>query len=153
MPSNPEPLVIRPRASLRTAILLSTSLVAASVMGWLMTPLRIRTLFTPLQVATLIFFVALMIAIMMAVGLSVVRVDQAGLQVRNGVRNHVLPWSEIKAFRFRPGDPWAYVLVRSEVEQLPLMGIQRTDGRRAEALVEQLREQLKDAYRGNPDAV
>lgn len=129
------------------AISLSVSLVAASLLGWQLTPPQIRALFTPIQIATLVFFVLLMVAIMLAVGLSVVRADRQGLRFRNGLRRHQIPWADIKAFRFRPGDPWAFVLLRTELEQLPLMGIQRTDGARAHDLVADLRARLEQAYR------
>ncbi|QLQ15435.1 MAG: PH domain-containing protein [Micropruina sp.] len=143
-----EEFVARPHASLRMAISLSVSLIAASLLGWQLTPLQIRALFTPLQIATLVFFVLLMVAIMLAVGLSIVRADERGLRFRNGVRRHEIPWADVKAFRFRPGDPWAFVLLRTELEQLPLMGIQRTDGQRAHDLVADLRARLEAAYRG-----
>ncbi|MFT4217787.1 MAG: PH domain-containing protein [Micropruina sp.] len=140
------PVTYRPRASLRMGISLSTSLVLASFLGWTMTPQHIRDLFTPVQVLTLLLFLALMVGGALALGLSYVRADVEGLTFRNGVRTHVVPWTEVKAFRYRDGDPWAFVVVRGVIEQRPLLGIQRSDRDLAEANVADLRARLAEAY-------
>ncbi len=136
----------RPRASLRMGVSLSSSLVLASVLGWVMTPARVRDLFTPVQVGTLLFFLAIMVALALGIGLSYVRADEQGLRFRNGIKTHQVPWSEIKAIRYREGDPWPFVLVRSAVEQRPLLGIQRSDRDYAERCVDDLRQRLAKAY-------
>lgn len=149
-----EPVTFRPRASLRMGASLSTSLVLASVLGWVMTPDYIRDQFTPVQVLTLVFFLLIMIGLALGLGLGYVRADDAGLQFRNGLRTHVVPWSEVKAFRYRPGDPWPFVVVRGPIEQRPLLGIQRSDRDLAEAHVADLRARLAEAYgveRPGPD--
>jgi PH (Pleckstrin Homology) domain-containing protein len=144
----------RPRAALRMGVSLSTSLVAASALGWVMTPPHIRDLFTPVQVLTLLLFLAIMVGMALALGLSYVRADDDGLTFRNGVRTHVVPWAEIRAFRYRDGDPWPFVVVRGVVEQRPLLGIQRSDRELAEAHVADLRVRLAEAYGvGRSDAV
>lgn len=140
------PVTYRPRASLRMGVSLSTSLVAASALGWVMTPDYIRDQFTPVQLLTLVFFLLIMIALALGLGLGYVRADDAGLQFRNGVRTHAVPWSEIKAFRYRSGDPWPFVVVRGDIEQRPLLGIQRSDRDLAEAHVADLRARLAEAY-------
>jgi hypothetical protein len=141
-----DPITFRPRASLRMAVSMTVSLLAASALGWVMTPAPIRAMFNAAQIATLLLFIAAMIGMMLALGLAYVRADAEGLVFRNGIRTHVVPWSEVKAFRYRPGDPWAFVLLRSELEQLPLMGIQRTDRDLAEEHVADLRHRLEQAY-------
>ena len=135
-----EPLVFRPRAALTMAIALSLVLVVASLIGWFALPSDIRALFTGLQLGTLVFFVAFMIGLMMVIGLSQVRVDGDGLTIRNGLRTHVVAWDEVRGFRFTEHDPWAYVLMDGQPDQRPLMGIQRTDHERAEAMVATLRD-------------
>ncbi len=142
----PDEVVVRPRASLRMAVSLSVSLLGLAGIGWVLTPLSIRVLFTGLQIATLLLFLAIMVGMAMAIGLSVVRADADGLRFRNGVRSHTVAWPDVKAIRYRDGDPWAYVVVRTEVEQLPLLGIQRSDGERAEEAVAALRAMLVRAY-------
>ncbi len=141
-----DPVTYRPRAALRMGVSLSSSLLLASLLGWVMTPQHIRDLFTPIQVLTLLFFLAIMIGLALGLGLSYVRADADGLTFRNGVRTHVVPWPEIKAFRYREGDPWPFVMVRGVVEQRPLLGIQRSDRDLAEAHVADLRERLAYAY-------
>ncbi len=141
-----EPVTYRPRAALRMGVSLSSSLVLASLLGWTMTPQHIRALFTPIQVLTLLLFLAIMIAMALGLGLSYVRADGDGLTFRNGVRTHVVPWAEIKAFRYRDGDPWPSVVVRGDIEQRPLLGIQRSDRDLAEGHVADLRARLAEAY-------
>ena len=82
------PPVLRPRTVLITGIVLSAVLVAASALGWMLLPAEIRVLFTVPQLLTLGLFVLVMIAIMIAVGLSTVRIEPDGLRIRNGVRSH-----------------------------------------------------------------
>ena len=141
-----EPVTFRPRASLRMGASLSISLVAASLLGWVMTPPHIRDMFTPVQILTLLFFLAIMVGTALGLGLSYVRADAAGLKFRNGIKTHVVPWSEVKAFRYRDGDPWPVVVVRGDVEQRPLLGIQRSDRQFAEDNVAELRVRLAEAY-------
>lgn len=138
-----EPIVLRPRAALAMAVALSTVLVAAAALGWYALPADIRVLFTGLQVGTLVFFILVMIGFMMAVGLSRVRVDEAGLAIRNGLRSHRVPWAAVRGFRFTEHDPWAYVLLDGDPDQRPLMAVQQTDHERAEQMVSRLRDLLE----------
>ncbi|MEZ5090124.1 MAG: PH domain-containing protein [Micropruina sp.] len=140
-------MVYRPMASLRMGISLSVSLVAASLLGWFMTPPHIRAMFTVLQILTLLLFLAIMIGMALGLGLSYVRADDEGLMFRNGVRTRTVPWSQVTAFRYRVHDPWAFVLLRGQPDQYPLMGIQRSDRQRAEEHVADLRSRLEEAYR------
>lgn len=143
------PVTFRPKASLRMGLSLSTSLVAATMLGWVMTPKSVQAQFTVVQIVTLLFFLAIVVALALGIGLSYVRADERGLRFRNGVKTYELPWAEVKAFRYREGDPWPFVLVRTEVEQRPMLGIQRSDRDYAERCVAALRERLADAY-GEP---
>jgi hypothetical protein len=138
------PLVIRPRRALLTASVLSAVLVVAAVGGWVAMPAQTRDLFTPPQLLTLAFFVAVMIGFMMIVGLSVVRADDEGLTFRNGLRTHHLDWPQVAGFRFTENDPWAYVLTDGDPDQRPLLGLQRTDRERAVASF----RALETAWRG-----
>ena len=142
-----ETATYRPKASLRMGISLSSSLVLASVLGWVMTPVYIREQFTPVQVLTLLFFLAIMVMMALGIGLSYVRANSVGITFRNGIKTYQVSWSQIKAFRYREGDPWPLVLLRSEVGQRPMLGIQRSDRDYAERCVAELRERLADAYR------
>ena len=87
----------------------------------------------------LLFFLAFMVAFVWVLASGWVKAGRRGLQFRNGLRRHELEWSQVEGIRYGPGDAWAFVLVDSPVERLPLMGIMRTDGPRADDDVEQLR--------------
>jgi hypothetical protein len=126
------PVVVRPRRALVMATVLSAVLVLACVVGWVAMPIETRDLFSAPQLLTLGLFVVVMICFMMSVGLCYVRADDGGITFRNGLRTHRLDWSQVTGFRFTEHDPWAYVLTAGEVDQLPLLGLQRTDGQRAE---------------------
>lgn len=57
--------------------------------------------------------------------------DQDGLMVRNLLLTRRLAWPEIVLVRFGPGDPWAR-LDLADGDTVAVMGIQRSDGARAE---------------------
>lgn len=130
--------VYRPRATLIMALVLSAVLVLASAIGWRLLPADIQVLFTGEQLATLVFFILVMIAVMLGIALSSVRADGDGLVVRNGPRAHRIAWSQVEGFRFTQHDPWAYVLVSEEPGTRPLIALQRVDGDRARSAVAEL---------------
>lgn len=127
-----------PRATTLTAIGLSIVLVFAAWLGWQALPPDIQALFTGVQLGTLALFVGVMLAVMLGVGLSNVRVDEAGLLVRNGLRRHRIEWQQIEGFRFTPHDPWAYVLLADDPGSRALVAVQRVDGERARGFVAEL---------------
>ena len=139
-------LVFRPRRALLMASVLSGVLVAAALLGWVTLPANIQALFTVPQLLTLAFFVAVMIAIMMSVGLSYLKADASGLDFRNGLRRHHLDWEQVQGLRFTENDPWAYALLAEDVQR-PLLGIQRTDREAAEADFERLVAAWRQARR------
>ncbi|MGC3954046.1 MAG: PH domain-containing protein [Propionicimonas sp.] len=130
--------VYYPRAVLLTAVVLSVVLLFAAWLGWQALPPDLQAMFTGPQLATLGFFVLVMLAMMLGIGLSHVRLDDAGLTVRNGPRLHRIGWDEIAGFRFGPNDPWAYVLLHDDPGSRPLIGVQRVDGDRARAFAADL---------------
>lgn len=136
-------MTVRPRATLLTSVVLSVVLTVLYVVLWFLQPPTTRALYSSLQLGTLVLFLVIGIAIMLAIGLSLVRADGDGLTVRNGLRAHRLRWSEVAAIRYRDGDPWAYAeLVAGHAsgrERLMLLGVQQTDGARAREAVAALR--------------
>lgn len=126
-------LTLRPRRALLMASVLTAVLVVASAVGWFAMPPETRELFTAPQLATLGFSLLVMIGVMMSVGLSYVRADDVGVTFRNGLRTHHMAWHQVTGFRFTENDPWAYVLTDDDPDSRPLLGLQRTDGLRAEA--------------------
>ncbi len=61
-----------------------------------------------------------------------------GLTVVNGYRTRRYEWNEILAVTLGPGSPWA-VLDIADGTTVPAMGIQGSDGARAQAQVRRLR--------------
>ncbi len=139
--------VYYPRATTLTAIGLSVVLLFAVWLGWRALPADIRELFTGAQLGTLVLFVLVMLAMMLGIGLSNVRVDETGLLVRNGLRRYRIEWEQIEGFRFTPHDPWAYVLFEDDPGSRALIAVQRVDGERARGFVAELTAQW-EAHRG-----
>ena len=130
-----------PRVTTLTAIGLSVVLLFAAWHGWQALPPEIQELFTGAQLDTLLMFVLVMLAMMLGIGLSNVRVDDAGLVVRNGLRRHRIEWQQIEGFRFTPNDPWAYVELTDDPGNRALIAVQRVDGDRARSFVADLTAQ------------
>lgn len=130
-----------PRATTLTAIGLSVVLLVAAWLGWRALPPDIQELFSGVQLGTLVLFIVVMLAMMLGLGLSNVRIDDAGLQVRNGLRRHRIEWQRIEGFRFTAHDPWAYVLLDDDPGSRALIAVQRVDGARARGFVAELTAQ------------
>lgn len=144
----PTPVVVWPRVASITAIVLSVVLVVAALLGWWALPDSVRIQFSIEQVLTLIGFVIVIMGLMLGLGLSRARADESGLVIRNGVRVHRYRWDEIRGVRFRPGDPWAYVLLDTTPERRERSGepyrrqqiiaVQSPDGARARQAVDDI---------------
>lgn len=132
------PRAYYPRATTLTAIGLSVVLLFAAWLGWNALPPDLQELFTGFQLGTLVLFVLVMLGMMLGIGLSNVRVDDEGLQVRNGLSSRRITWPEIEGFRFSPHDPWAYVLLTDDPGRRPLIAVQRVDGDRARQFIAEL---------------
>lgn len=130
-----------PRVTTLTAIGLSVVLLVAAWVGWQALPPDIQEMFSGVQLGTLVLFVLVMLGIMLGIGLSHVRADEAGLLIRNGLRTHRIEWQQIEGFRFTAHDPWAYVLFADDPGSRPLMAVQRVDGARARRFVDELTAQ------------
>lgn len=147
--SDPMP-TFHPRRLLVWASVLSVVLVAGSLIGWFALGPEVRADFTGPQVATLALFVAFLVVVMFALGLSRVRATDAGLDVRNAFSRKVHPWESIDSVRFVPGDPWAYLVLstvgtgreRDDPERRPMLGIQASDGARSQLMVDRVRAEI-----------
>lgn len=138
------PFVARPRLPLIVAVGLSTVLFGGAVAAYLSLDEASRALVTGFQLWTLIFFVLFMMGVMLSVAVGYVRADDSGLTFRNGLRRHHLPWEAVAGIRYRPGDPWPFVLLDVEFagddhDRLMLLGIQSSDGAHAARQVADLR--------------
>jgi hypothetical protein len=135
---------------LRIFVIITTAVLCSlTVVWWFALPPHIRELFTVSQRLTLLGVLALLVILIVAVAASSVRADETGLQIRNGLRTHQVPWARVHKIIFRRGDPWAQLLltpadggefrVDLDAEKRQLMGIQAVDGARAQQAVEELR--------------
>ena len=120
------PHMLRRQAAIWTIVM-----GGAAVFGWFMLPQNIRVLFNGFQIATLIFFVAVMLGIVWAAALGYVKAGPQGMKFRNMAVTHEVPWSEIASVRFTPADHWAFVEL-ADTSDRPVLGIMRSDGRLAQ---------------------
>lgn len=127
-----------PRMLRRQALIWSVLLPGMALFGWFALPASIRVQFTPFQIATLVFFLFVMLGMVWSMAGCWVKAGPGGVRFRNGLRVHEVPWGEIAAVRYRPGDAWAFL----ELGALdhPLLGVQRSDRGHVDADVARLRE-------------
>jgi hypothetical protein len=153
MPAGSEALVPLPHRfrplGVRLAVALCGGLLLVVVLTiWFSFSADIRSQFTDAQLVTVVGLGAL--AGVAGYALARCRVDarEGGISVVNGYRRRELEWTEILAVSLRPGSPWA-VLDLSDGTAVPAMGIQGSDGARAQRQVRQLRA-LVDAHSQTP---
>ena len=149
-------VTFRPRRLRVVGGVMAAVLVAVAAWGWFALPREIRALFTFSQLLTLLGFLAALVLVVLGVAASSVRADVGGLRVRNGLRVHAVPWSRVHQIVMRPGDAWAFALLRPEGGQAAfaadldtqkryLVGVQAHDGAYAQGAVAELRRRLAAA--------
>jgi len=94
--------------------------------------------FTPFELATLAAILVAVLVLLHAVGRSVVRVTDDGIEVVNGYRTRRVAWSQVKGFAMNDGAPWP-TMVYGDDERMILFAIQRSDGAYADDAVAYLR--------------
>lgn len=155
----PRSLNVWPRVSLITSIVLSVILVAATLWGWFRLPDEIQAQFNIPQLVTLILFVVVMLLMMLGLGMSRLRADDRGIWMRNGLFTRRFAWHEVRGVRYRPGDPWAFLLLDAgasdkrrpgeKFRRQQIIAIQNPDGARARRAADQLVEMAR--AHANPD--
>jgi hypothetical protein len=153
--ARPAPVVFRPRRLRVVAWVITVVLCAVTAFGWFALPGEIRVLFSFSQRLTLLGVLAALVLVMLAVAASSVRVDDDGLRIRNGLRTHTVSWSRVQQVMLRPGDPWAFLLLKPadgrpfspdlDAEKRYLVALQAGDGAYAAEAVAELRRRLLDA--------
>lgn len=156
-PPSVPPVVFRPRRLRVVGGVISVALVALTFYGWFALPLEIRVLFTFSQLLTLLACLAALVLVVLGVAASSVGADADGLRVRNGLRVHRVPWGRVHQVVMRPGDAWAFALLRPDdardapftadmdTQKRYLVGIQAGDGAYAREAVAELRRRLAGA--------
>lgn len=97
--------------------------------------------FTTPETVTLWAIIVTVLVLLHGVGRSLVRATDEGVEVVNGYRRRVVPWSDIEGFALNPGAPWP-TLVTKDDERVNLFAIQGSDRRYARDAVEYLRGRM-----------
>lgn len=127
---------VRPRALLTTSIVVAAVVLGSPVVMWFLLPVEIRAQAPAAEILGSVVILLAIAAFILGLGLSQVVADADGLVVRNGLSRYRLGWDEIVGFRFREGDPWAYVYSAAtdadgDPHRRMILAIQGTDGDRA----------------------
>lgn len=155
MPPLKERLVFTSRPAMWVGLLGSIILLIAAMGVWLALGADIRSRVTTIQLATLLGFVLIMVAIMLSVGYSRMWAGPDGVTIRNILRVRKFKVADIVGVRMRKGDPWAYLLVKSPSGEEPakhaILAIQAAEGKSGMTKVLQLRQWLDVALNGPED--
>ena len=152
MPAASEPDLSLPQTfrplGVRVAIYVAASLlVLVVVVTWLAFPSEIQDQFSWSQRFTIIGLGLMLYAGGYALARSRLVAREDGLTVVNGSRTRRYDWNEVLAVTLRPGSPWAELDI-TDGTTVPAMGIQGSDGARAQAQVRRLRLLVDTLTRG-----
>ena len=131
----------RPLGVRMAGLVFGGALLVVCVAAWFAFDSETRARFTLLQRSTVFVFGLLFYAAGYALGRSRVVAEPDRLVVVNGYRRHDYEWAEVIAVHLPPGAPWA-VLDLADGTTQSAMGIQGSDGRRAQQAVRELRALL-----------
>nr|WP_108871616.1 PH domain-containing protein [Tessaracoccus timonensis] len=134
--------------ALLTAIILSMVLLSGALYFWWVLGPSVRAQVSTLQLATLVLFLIVMLAMMLGIGYSHLWAGDGQVVVRNGPFIKHYPIDQIAGLRLRKGDPWAYLLVKDETTETgyrrrATLAIQSLEGEGAQRKVRALRRWLK----------
>lgn len=132
------PRTWRPKGPRIAALVFGIVLVATFAGLWISFPQHTRDAVSPLQRATVIFFIGLGLALLNGLARSRVVADKAGLVVVNGYRKRQLEWAQVVSVRMPPGAPWP-TMDLDDGTTISVMGIHGSDGAGARAAVADLK--------------
>lgn len=148
-------VVARPRRVFVGAIAATGALLSGSLYAWFAMPAEIRQQFNIAEVGTLALILAILIFLVWLIGASSVRADAQGIRFRNGLRVHRFAWSEVAGFQLRESDPWVRIVLYATIQDgaeagehitLGIVGLQPSDGPRAMAAIDHIRELLMESW-------
>jgi PH (Pleckstrin Homology) domain-containing protein len=123
----------------RLAVLFFGGLLAiVCVAGWIAVGADVRAKVTPYQLATLVLFAAMAVAVAWALVRCRVTASTHGLEVVNGYRTHRYEWAEVLAVHMPQGAPFPTLDLADGTSRAAL-GIQASDGDRARHALAELR--------------
>ena len=128
----------RPLGVRLAGIVFGGMLLAVCLVAWFSFDAEIRARFSTLQRGTLVAVGLLFAAAGYGLGRSRVVAEAERLVVVNGYRHHEYSWPEVLAVHLPPGAPWA-MLDLADGTTCAAMGIQGSDGERAQRAVAELR--------------
>ena len=141
MPAGSDPALphtFRPFGVRLAIVVLGGLLTLVVVVMWFAFPPEIRAQFTAFQILTVLALGGLFYVGGFALARSRLVARQEGLTVVNGYKTRRYEWNEVLAVTLRPGAPWA-TLDLSDGTTVAAMGIQGSDGPRAQRQVRQVR--------------
>ena len=113
------------------------SIVAIFGVIWFRLSDQDRETFTLFQRLTLLAFFGVILWLLYRMATVRVTAYEDGLQVRNVFKSYRFSWSEVKALRFNPGDPWLQ-LFDADGNRLGILAVQASEGGRASAAAKHL---------------
>ena len=137
----------RPLGVRIAAVVLFGLLAVVIAFAWLSFDAETRSRFTPFQIATLIAMGLLAASLGFALSRSRVVAETDRLVVVNGYRRHEYEYAEVIEAHLPPGAPWV-TLDLADGTAVSAMGIQGSDGARAQLALRQLRAVLHAASAG-----
>jgi hypothetical protein len=112
------------------ATAMGLSLVAVFGVIWFRLSAESRDSFTLFQRLTLLAFFGVILWLLYRMATVRVTAYDDGLRVRNVFKSYRYGWDNVKALRFRAGDPWLQ-LFDAEGNRLGILAVQASEGARA----------------------
>lgn len=131
--------VYRPYGVRMAGLAICGALVALCVITWFAFPPEIRDQFTVFQRSTLLVLFGGFIGVYYAMARSRVEARPDGLVVVNGFRRRDFEWAEVLRVSMPAGAPWVRFDI-SDGSTVSGLGIQGSDGRRAQDAVAELKQ-------------
>ena len=126
-----------PRILALMAGVMGLSLIAVFGVIWFRLPEDARATFDWFQRLTLLAFFGAVLWILYRMTTLRVTAYADRLYVRNVFKSYTLPWSEVTALRFRPGDAWLQ-LFDADDNRIGILAVQAAEGARASRAAKQL---------------
>ena len=138
VPAPSLPHTWRPFGARIAVWLLGGLLVGVSAVVWIAIGEEVRSQFTGLERATLVFLALLLGVSYNALLRSRVTATTHGLTVVNGYRKRTYEWSQVIGMSLGRGAPWG-TLDLSDGTTISVIGVQGSDGARARRAVREIR--------------
>ena len=150
-PSASLPRRFRPLGVRIAVVAFGLALGVTTAAIWLTFPQEVQDGFTPVQRVTVLLMGLGIAAIGFALARCRVDADTVGLTVVNGFVTRHYDWEQVVDVTLRPGSPWAVLDLTDGTSQSAL-GIQGSDGARAQRQVRDLRRLVEQHAGAEPPA-